>query len=621
MRKYLRIAALVAILGIVAAACGGGDGGGGGGGEGGADIPRGGTLRGAIGEGSDFFYALDPQQEYYSLSWEFLSRGLARTLYGYTGKPAEEGGSAPQLDLAASVEASADGLTYTFTLKDGIKFGNPLNREIVAADFVTAFARFADPNISLQTSYPFYFTGVIEGFQEAQDAGDGSPVSGVTAIDDKTLEIKLVAPNADLPFLLAMPATSPLPAELVAAHPEGTTMGQFLVSSGPYEFEGYTDLATMEGDTPPSGMNFGSSYVLVRNPSWDAATDPLRPAYVDRIEVAYGGEAQDLLDKVAAGDIDICFDCGATATTLAAYQADPALQDRIRVYGNDVLYYRGLNVYEPPVDDIHVRKALNLIWPRAELRTLGGGEIQGDYATHFIPPSLMGGLGADYQPYETPDFKGDVAAAQAEMKLSAYDANQDGKCDDPACQDMVYLIISGSDVGVQSADLIAERLTEIGIVLDIKQVEYGTLVQKCATLEEHQTICQAGWGKDYPSAYTFFYPLLDQCANGSNYAFLGCTAEELEAAGYTVPASGPIAISDQITECAALAAGSDEQNQCYFALDQYVMEEIVPVIPTIFGRNIDVLGANIVNYSYDQFAGMGALDHYAVAGSASPSAA
>jgi peptide/nickel transport system substrate-binding protein len=367
-------------------------------------------------------------------------------------------------------------------------------------------------------------------------------------------------------------------------------------------------------------MNFGRSYVLVRNPSWDAATDALRPAYVDRIEVKVGGEAQELLDQVTAGDLDICFDCGATSTTLAAYQGDPALAERIKVYGNDVLYYRGLNLYQPPVDDIHVRKALNLIWPRNELRALSGGEIQGQFATHFIPPSLMGGLGEDYQPYETPDFNGDLEAAKAEMAQSKYDTNGDGVCDDPSCQDIPYLIISGSATGPQAADIVATKLEPLGITTDIRQVEYSTLVQKCATLAEKQVTCSAGWGKDYPSAYTFFFPLLDGCENGSNYAFLGCDAATLEAAGYTVPAEGPWTISDRIAECAALESGSSEQNECYFALDQYVMEEIVPVIPTIFGTNIDVLGASIVNYSYDQFAGMGALDHYAVA-SASPAAA
>ena len=620
MRKHLRIAALAAILSVTALACGGGGGEGGGGG--GAEIPRGGTLRGAISEGGDFFYSLDPQQEYYSLSWEFLSRALQRTLYAYNGSSADEGGGTPQLDLAASAETSSDGLTWTFTIKQGAMFGSPLNRQIVAQDFVNAFQRFSDPEIN-GVSYPFYF-GEVAGFNDAA----GGPVSGVQALDDQTLQITLTAPNSDLPYLLAMAATGPLPSELVAAHPEAGTLGQFLVSSGPYEFEGYTDIAVLQGDTPPSGMNFGRGYVFVRNPMWDAATDSLRPAYVDRIEVKVGGESQELLDQVTAGDLDICFDCGATSTTLANYQADPALQERIKVYGNDVLYYRGVNVYQAPVDDIHVRKALNLIWPRAELRQLSGGEIQGQFATHFIPPSLMGGLGADYQPYATPvgctgdacTFAGDIAAAQEEMKLSKYDTNEDGKCDDPACQDIPYLIISGSSTGPQAADIVNGKLAELGMTLDIKQVEYSTLVQKCATLAEKQVTCSAGWGKDYPSAYTFFEPLLNGCENGSNYAFLGCDAATLEAAGYTVPETGPWTIDDRIKACKALETGSAEQNECFFELDQYVMEEIVPVIPTIFGTNIDVLGASIVNYSYDQFAGMGALDHYAVAGAA-PSAA
>lgn len=609
MKKHLRIAALVAILSVVAAACGGSADDGGGGGGGGDNVPRGGTLRAAIGEGGDFFHALDPQREYYSLSWQFLSRALQRTLYGYSGTSAAEGGGTPQLDLAESVETSADGLTWTFTIKEGALFGNPLNRQIVAQDFVNAFTRFSDPGIN-DASYPFYF-GDIVGFDEAIEAGGGE-VSGVTAVDERTLQIQLEKPNQDLPFLLAMPATGPLPTELFDAHYEADILGQFLVSSGPYEFEGMEGL-DLTGETPASGMEFGKSYVLVRNPSWSADNDPLRPAYVDRIEVAVGGEQQDLLDKVTAGDLDICLDCGISATTLQAYAADPALQERIEKFGNDVLYYRGLNVYQPPVDDIHVRKALNWIWPRAELRQLSGGEIQGDFATHFIPPSLMGGLGADYQPYETPDFVGDVAKAQEEMALSKYDTDGDGKCDDPVCQDLPYLIISGSDIGVQAAELVGDRLAEIGIIIDIQQVEYSTLVSKCATLAEKQTICSAGWGKDYPSAYTFFFPLLDGCENGSNYAFLGCDAATLEAAGYTVPATGPWTISDRIAECAALAGGSDEQNQCYFELDQYVMEEIVPVVPTIFGTNIDVKGAAIVNYSYDQFSGMGAIDHYAVA--------
>ena len=42
------------------------------------------------------------------------------------------------------------------------------------------------------------------------------------------------------------------------------------------------------------------------------------------------------------------------------------------------------------------------------------------------------------------------------------------------------------------------------------------------------------------------------------------------------------------------------------------MEEIVPVVPRRFSNQIDILGENIANYSFDQFAGMGALDHYSM---------
>ena len=208
-------------------------------------------------------------------------------------------------DLAADQPTiSEDGLTYTFTLKDGIMFGDPINREITADDFVTAINRIADPEAS-SGGYWFYYAGVIKGFQEAYDDPKLEEVSGVKALDDKTLEITLEQPIGAFPYLVAMPAMAPLPEELVKAHPKD--IGQFLVSSGPYQWEGMEGL-DLTGKTPPEGMDIGKSYVLVRNPSWDQSTDDLRPAYLDRIEIQVGGEVQDLLDKVDAGALDICSD-------------------------------------------------------------------------------------------------------------------------------------------------------------------------------------------------------------------------------------------------------------------------------------------------------------------------
>ncbi len=146
-------------------------------------------------------------------------------------------------------------------------------------------------------------------------------------------------------------------------------LGQFLVSSGPYEWQGMEGI-DLAGNKPPSGMKINKSYVFVRNPSWDPATDDLRPALPDQIEIQVGGEVQDLLDKVTAGAIDWCIDCLATSTTLTEYKRDPTLADRLKIYPADALAYTGLNVFQAPMDDVHVRKALNWVLDKAAMYRL-----------------------------------------------------------------------------------------------------------------------------------------------------------------------------------------------------------------------------------------------------------
>jgi ABC-type transport system substrate-binding protein len=365
----------------------------------------------------------------------------------------------------------------------------------------------------------------------------------------------------------------------------------------------------LTGKTPPSGMDIGKAYVLVRNPAWDAATDPVRKAYVDSIEIQVGGEVQDLLDKVNAGAVDWCIDCGATAATLQLYQGDPALQDRLSIHVSDALAYTGLNMFEAPMDDVHVRKALNWALDKDAMWRLAGGPPAGNVAGHFVPPGMMGGLNADYNPYATPDNAGDPEAAKAEMAQSKYDDNGDGVCDAPSCN-VIALAVTGDKDAVKALEIMDKSFEPIGINLEIKTLNYNALVTKCSTLASHTAFCQAGWGKDYPSPYTFFGPLLDGGENGSNYAFMGTTADALTEAGYEVPADIPT-INPDITACRLVPVGP-EQDQCWADLDKKVMEELVPIIPRRFPNDVDVLGERIVAYSYDQFSGVGAPDQMAL---------
>jgi ABC-type transport system substrate-binding protein len=372
----------------------------------------------------------------------------------------------------------------------------------------------------------------------------------------------------------------------------------------------------LAGKTPPEGMDIGKAYVFERNPSWDPATDELRKAYVDSIEIQVGGEVQDLLDKVNAGALDWCIDCGATAATLQLYQSDPELQDRLSIHPSDALAYTGLNVFEAPMDDVHVRKALNWALDKDAMWRLAGGPPSGTVAGHFVPPGMMGGLNADYDPYATPDNAGDPEAAKAEMAQSKYDSDGDGVCDDPSCN-VIALAVTNDNDAIKALEIMDKSFEPIGINLEIKTLNYNALVTKCATLASHTAFCQAGWGKDYPSPYTFFFPLLDGGENGSNYAFTGATGEQLEEAGYSgfeVDDAG-IAIPNitaDIVACRELPVGA-EQDQCWADLDVKVMEEIVPLIPRRFPNDIDVLGERVVAYSYDQSAGVGAPDQMAVA--------
>jgi peptide/nickel transport system substrate-binding protein len=612
VRRYMKLLALVAVVGLVATACAGGDE------EGpakqapGEDIPTGGTLNLAM--LGDVSHAFDPQKEYYNIGWSFMRCCLLRTLLSYNGKPTEERGTELFPDLAADQPTvSEDLLTWTFTLKDGINYAPPFqDTPIVAQDFIRAMEREADPKAAAG-GYSNYYA-VIEGFQEFSD-GEAESISGMTAVDDKTLEIRLTEPTGDLGFRLAMPAAAPIPEGASDGHVED--YGRFLVSSGPYMFEGSEALdfsVDPKDQEPAAGYVPERSIILVRNPSWDKATDDLRPAYVDRIEVTIGGTEEDLANKVDNAEIDLVFDGVPPAQQIRKYQADPELEDQINSYPSDGQRYISFNLAEPPFDDIHVRKALNLALDKDGMRRLRGGELFGDIAGHIIVDSLLNNQLKDYDPYATPNSQGDIEAAKEEMRQSKYDTDGDGVCDDPSCQNILTFIDEADPYPDQTA-LQQDNFEPLGLTFDVKSGERSTFMyDTCNDPGAHAAYCPSpAWGKDFADAFTFADPLFgreflgpDSCCN---YSLVGAEPAFLQEAGYEV--TEVPSIEDKLAECAPLTG--DERITCYAEMDQLLMEEVVPWVPYLFDNNVDVISSRIVNYSFDQFAGNAALDHMAIA--------
>ena len=618
MGRGARMLCLVGVLTLVAAACGGnktttqpsGPG------SPGQNIQAGGTLQ--LAATGDVSAAMDPQKEYYSLSFGYFRCCLLRNLLSYTGTTTAEGGTELHPDLAADMPTiSDDGLTWTFTLKSGIKYAPPFqDTEVTSGDIVRALTREANPDASAG-GYSFYYS-VIQGFDDVS-GGKADTISGLSAPDDKTLVVTLTEPAGDLGYRMALPAAAPIPpngdAALGAAEGHDRDYGRFLVSTGPYMIQGGDQIdfsVPADQQKAAAGYEPGKSMVLVRNPSWDPATDDLRPAYPDQIDVSIGGDVNDLYNRVQAGEIDDVLDAAPPVAILRQYSTDPTLKPSLHIFPDDAVAYISMNLAQPPFDDIAVRKAVSFAIDKNGLRLLRGGPTVGEIAGHIMVNSLEGDLLKDYDPYATPNSAGDPNLAKEAMKGSGYDTNGDGVCDADVCKNVLAVTVN-IDPAPKQAALIQQNLEAIGITLDVKEFDITTMYAKCNDPSAHVPICLAtGWGKDFPDGVTFGPPLFGNESiypSCCNYSLVGATPDQLSKFGYDVT-SVP-SVDDQMAAC--VSKTGQERVQCWADVDTYIMENVVPWVPTRFPNSITVTSSRIVNYSFDQFCGCEALDHFAIA--------
>jgi ABC-type transport system substrate-binding protein len=106
---------------------------------------------------------------------------------------------------------------------------------------------------------------------------------------------------------------------------------------------------------------------------------------------------------------------------LRPYSTDPTLQSLLHINPSDAVRCLAFNLAEPPFDDIHIRKAVNLALDKDGMRTFRGGPSVGEIAGHIMVDSLENNLLKDYDPYATPNSSDDVNAAKEEIKQYGFE--------------------------------------------------------------------------------------------------------------------------------------------------------------------------------------------------------
>jgi peptide/nickel transport system substrate-binding protein len=563
---------------------------------------KGGIYRVGWEQSFGFTNNFDPTGEYLGNAWGLYVNLLMRPLIGYKHQPGAAGNELIG-DLATDVPQPTDnGLTYTYKLRDGIKFGPPVNRAVTSKDVAYAMNRLANPKDGGQ--YAFYYT-VIKGW-DAVANGKAKTVSGITTPDDKTIVFHLTAKTGDFNLRMSMPATAPIPPEVGACF-EGKPgdYGRDLISSGPYMIKGsagtFSSCSALKPFSGYDGAN-GNHIILVRNPNYDQSTDDYRKNYPDEFHYVIDSNADDIYAKVAAGQLED-EQSSPQPKTIRQYVTDPNLKARLLPNVGDRTWYLTMNLTQPPFDDIHVRKAMNYIMDKQSLRKAWGGPVVGSIATHIAPPVMYNNGLAEYDPYASPNESGDLAKAAAEMKQSKYDPGKTGKCTAAACKN-VLMIGDTRALDNRMIPVVQASAGKIGITFTVRQIN-GAYTTIQTTNKNIPFSERPGWGKDYADPYTFFGELFDSRAmipeGNTNYSLVGITPQlnTEKKLGVKGNLANIPSVNADIDVC--IAKIGEDRTTCWENLDKKLMTDVVPWVPYLWSNNVTIVGPKVTHWNYDQF--------------------
>lgn len=412
-------------------------------------------------------------------------------------------------ELAIAWEVSPDGRTWTFTLRDDIYWVKPKRpppgstdlwsadpvRPVVAADVAFAIQRLCDREVESSLTFSLF---IIEGcealYRDPEPAEAESRMSGIEAVNDTTLVIRLTEPAAYFLTLTSMPLFQPVPRELVAelGNEWQTSAGRVgsgwqtpdnLVTSGPY--------------LPAITSATSQSLTLHRNPLWPVA----KSGNVDIINIFFLEDDVDAFELWQDRTLDIA--------TLPSGEQDDFLKrnpNEAQLIPEPVLFYLGFNFDSQVFTEPEIRRAFSAAIDREKLiaEIYGGRGLPMRHATvpGIVAALPVGEVGVGY----SPDY------ARQQMSASSF----------RSCRLMppITMLVSSADLSMRQAEIIrdmwVEELDCLKENINIQQAQFGELLANTRPdAVDRPDLWELAWALSYPDAHNFLNDLL-HCTNSEN---------------------------------------------------------------------------------------------------------
>jgi peptide/nickel transport system substrate-binding protein len=545
MRHAKRAGSVIATglaLTLTLAACGGGNDDAGGSDQNAEKGAKGGIV--TVYHASDFEH-LDPARAFVTdvgMAGQLLYRTLTAFEWNPESKKVELVG-----DLADKWEKSDDLKTWTFTLKDGVKYedGTP----VVAKDIKYNVERSFSADLSEGAPYGKNYLD-CKGYQGPYKPAGNNGGKGCTAIevpDDKTIVFKLNQPVSEFDMTASMKIFAPVP----QAKDTKTQYDNRVWSSGPYKIKTYTRNKTL---------------VLERNTNWDQATDPIRTALPDGFEFKFGDD-EAIVDQrlIAGGTADqnsLSFSAIQPQNLSKLNQGN--VKERV-IEGTDVCRrYIAFNQQKPLLKNQKMREALIYGFDKTAYITARGGDRLNKAVDSIVPEELEG-----YRKntnFEAPP-NGDLDKAKAALAESGYKGEK-----------LTLGASDATDISIKAAEAAQAAWKRIGVNVDIKKIpgdNYYSTQQNDASATD---LITAGWCQDWASMSTIVAPVL-----GPDNTAPGKAAQN----NYGRSTVG----WDKMNEIPSIKDTKEATNAWADVLDEVM--KTAPLVPISADNNIYVLGGNL----------------------------